>query len=106
MSYKAKNSDVAFEEGGKPPSLPCRTCQTITDHKTLCSLGGLCFSCYAAWRRAIPKDWPYIGDKAKDGPKAWASALRKRELLGERLTPFQRQAWRDAIGSQAGEVAQ
>lgn len=30
-------------------------------------------------------------------PKAWAHRLRRRELEGDRLTKFQRDAWREAL---------
>lgn len=33
----------------------------------------------------------------KQDPKAWAHRLRARELAGERLTLFQRNAWREAL---------
>jgi hypothetical protein len=31
-------------------------------------------------------------------PRAWARRLRQRELMGERLTLYQRDAWRVALG--------
>lgn len=36
----------------------------------------------------------------QDDPKAWAKLLMAREKSGERLTPAQRQMWRDALGFQ------
>ena len=30
--------------------------------------------------------------------RVWAEALREREKSGERLTPFQKSAWREALG--------
>lgn len=39
---------------------------------------------------------------AATNPRAWALALRDREHRGERLTPFQRQCWRDALGVRGG----
>lgn len=30
--------------------------------------------------------------------RVWAEALREREQSGERLTPFQKSAWREALG--------
>lgn len=33
------------------------------------------------------------------GSKDWANRLRFRELSGERLTPYQRNAWREALGA-------
>lgn len=32
------------------------------------------------------------------GPLDWARRLRFRELSGERLTEYQRNAWREALG--------
>lgn len=32
-------------------------------------------------------------------PKRWAHALKEREARGERLTPYQRSAWREALGA-------
>jgi hypothetical protein len=31
-------------------------------------------------------------------PKRWAHALKEREARGERLTPFQKSSWREALG--------
>lgn len=42
--------------------------------------------------------------KAQGGPRGWAHALRAREDAGERLTLFQRAAWREALGDQKPEV--
>jgi hypothetical protein len=36
-------------------------------------------------------------------PKAWAWALRERELAGARLSRVQREMWRAAIGREVGE---
>lgn len=33
------------------------------------------------------------------GSRDWANRLRFRELSGERLTPYQRDAWRVALGA-------
>jgi hypothetical protein len=38
-------------------------------------------------------------------PKDWAWKLRGRELGGEKLTAYQHQCWRDAIGSDLAEAA-
>lgn len=35
--------------------------------------------------------------RASTDPRAWARRLRQRELACERLTPYQREAWRDAL---------
>lgn len=36
-------------------------------------------------------------------PRAWAYRLRDRENRGEHLTPFQRDAWREAINGVTAE---
>jgi hypothetical protein len=44
-----------------------------------------------------------LGSIQRPGPqdaRAWARRLRARELAGERLTRYQRSAWREAINSQ------
>lgn len=40
--------------------------------------------------------------RSKPEPKAWAHALRDREQAGERLTPFQRTAWREVLEQNGG----
>lgn len=53
---------------------------------------------------APPAD-PAVAKKVRDvfakpqseSPKAWAHKLRGREKAGEKLTQFQRQAWREAL---------
>jgi hypothetical protein len=55
-----------------------------------------------AMARAIRDAWKPVG---MGGPRAWADRLRKREEDGEKLTQFQRKAWRDAIGVQEQEQA-
>jgi hypothetical protein len=37
-------------------------------------------------------------------PKAWARRLRYRELSGERLSIYQRDAWRTALGASGSEA--
>jgi hypothetical protein len=41
--------------------------------------------------------------RARKSPVAWAVALKAREAANERLTMFQRCAWREALGPQPGE---
>jgi hypothetical protein len=38
------------------------------------------------------------GNERDADPKAWARRLRYRELCGERLSSYQRNAWREALG--------
>lgn len=104
MSYKSKAGIAADVEcGEKAAAAPCRICANTTDHELLSKHGGMCLGCFDSWRRRPIAETPDIGDKMKDGPRAWAVALRKREQCGERLTPFQRQAWRDALGAVGSE---
>lgn len=37
-------------------------------------------------------------EKARDPNRAWAEALRAREQSGERLTSYQKSAWREGLG--------
>lgn len=37
------------------------------------------------------------------GPRDWARKLRFRELAGERLSRYQREAWREALGVHSPE---
>lgn len=39
-----------------------------------------------------------LQDIGRNPSKIWAEALREREKSGERLTPFQKSAWREALG--------
>jgi hypothetical protein len=63
---------------------------------------------------AAPPANPQIAAKVRDAfkrplepadPKAWARRLRDREIAGEKLSKFQRDAWRDAIGVYDTEAA-
>lgn len=48
-------------------------------------------------RRAMPEQsaLPAFGEK---DPLAWAHRLRQREMRCEKLTPAQRDMWREALG--------
>lgn len=76
--------------------LPCAWCKEPTLVATLTQYGARCFRCYEASCRTQQPS-PAIGDKRKGGPKAWAHSLKAREQAGERLTPAQQAAWRDAL---------
>lgn len=76
--------------------MPCNRCGTPTLRSTLNHYGARCFECYRSWCNE-PQTRPYVGDKATDGPKAWAHALKAREEAGERLSLGQRTMWRDAL---------
>lgn len=77
--------------------LPCSNpnCGTATPRATLAQYGARCFPCYEAYRRE-PQPRIYVGDKRED-PKSWAYALKAREEAGERLSPPQRDMWRQAL---------
>lgn len=40
-----------------------------------------------------------LQDVTRNPSRVWAEALRERENSGERLTQFQRSAWREALGT-------
>lgn len=84
---------AADESLGQP--MPCTFCGRITAHETLRALGARCVGCFRAYCETVPQA-PQVGDK-RGGPKGWAWALRSREMAGERLTPPQKSAWRDAL---------
>lgn len=50
-----------------------------------------------AMARAIRAAWKPVG---AGSPRAWAERLRDRERSGEKLTPFQRAAWREALAAE------
>lgn len=95
---------VILAPHGRPPAisngaalLPCRWCDTPTAHSTLSTYGARCYPCYLAYcREAQPS--PDVGDKRNRGSRDWARALKHREESGERLSPAQRDMWREAIG--------
>ncbi len=50
-------------------------------------------------RRAAVTGLRAVRSNERDSdPKAWARRLRYRELCGERLSMYQRNAWREALG--------
>lgn len=78
---------------GEP--MPCTFCGAITSHETLRMLGARCVPCFRSYCAEVQPAVD-VGDKRKDA-KAWAHALRLRELAGERLTAPQREMWRAAL---------
>lgn len=86
---------------GKPPvggievRMPCHLCGGATLWATLSQYGARCYGCYVAYCRTPQSGPKFVGD-GRLGPTQWADALRQREQSGERLTPFQREAWRRA----------
>lgn len=83
---------------------PCRWCDAPTSIATLNQYGARCFGCYESYCRNVPEATPYMADKRKGEPKAWAHSLKAREESGERLSPTQRQMWRAAFGPQLSEA--
>lgn len=92
-----KNLPAEIDASGPPP-LPCRKCQRPTPRVILSNFGAMCEPCYRAWQRQPLPPTPDVGDKAKDGPRAWIAALQRRIDSGERLTQFQRQCLDEAQG--------
>lgn len=81
-----------------PPGMVCRACKAETDRDVLSAFGAMCGPCYRDYCAQPLAKSPDVGDKRKAGPMAWAPALKRREEQRAPLTPFQRQAWRDALG--------
>lgn len=50
-----------------------------------------------AEKRQVLLDLGRVLKRRPADPRGWADRLRLRELAGERLTPAQREAWRDAL---------
>jgi hypothetical protein len=97
--------------------LPCRVCSGMTNRDDLSTYGAQCFDCYRRWQCQAPGgDAPRMSRDERLGllhrlrgalvahqqPKAWAYALQRRELGGERLDSFKAQAWREALGGVHG----
>lgn len=89
---ETKMADKAPAEG---LPMPCRKCGAMTAHATLRMYGAQCLDCY---RSDSQQTGPSPRYDARQGPKAWAYALRDRERSGERLSGAQKQMWRSAIG--------
>lgn len=101
MSYvKAKQQyqeAAADHREDEPPKLACRWCNAMTPVAALASYGARCFRCYEAYCNSAPEVPHWAANKNTDGPKGWARALKKREMLGERLSPAQKAMWRAAL---------
>lgn len=98
----------------------CCTCRRLTDGTELAEFGARCGACYEAYCRAAPSGpiprntaekrailerlRAVMAQQSKD-PKNWAYRLRDREARGDRLTPFQREAWRNALRLPITEAA-
>jgi uncharacterized membrane protein len=96
--------------------LPCRWCQATTPKADLATYGARCRRCYEAYcaeanprnrvavgpmtlaeKQAVIRSIANIGKGGVRGPKDWAHRLCSREQAGERLSPAQRKAWREAL---------
>jgi hypothetical protein len=94
--------------------LPCSFCGKATLTATLSQYGARCAKCFDTYcqevsaptladeRVAVARKliglsaaWNKVGGS---DPRQWAHDLRNREQSGERLSRFQRDAWREAIG--------
>lgn len=82
--------------------MACRYCGAATPIEVLSNLGARCHPCYDAYLRDPRPATPNVGDKKRNGTRDWIGALREREQAGEKLSPFQRQAWREAQRTRPG----
>jgi hypothetical protein len=95
---------VRGDESPKAPAkLPCWKCGSLALHGALASYGGMCPNCYEGYCNSTPEVPHWAANKNVDGPKGWARALKKREMLGERLTPAQKAMWRSALRFEEGD---
>lgn len=117
-TYRNARRDTAIADDHLANHLPCNRCGTSTPREDLERLGARCRSCFEAFQaEANPSWWPNrpltqseraaVIRKARQGlaqmgqsqrdPRQWAHDLKAREDAGERLSPVQKQAWRDAL---------
>lgn len=94
LARSRETRELAVDEAQGQP-MHCTFCSRMTPHETLRIFGARCLGCYRAYCEA-PRTSPDTGNKVA-GPKAWAWALRHREVTGDRLTSPQRKAWREAL---------
>ena len=98
MSYRsAKRDTPEIFEADNPAERPgpCRQCSASATFKTRCDFGGLCAGCFRSYCDQPVTPAPY--NQTTAGPRAWAYALKAREADGDRLSPVQKSAWRDAL---------
>ena len=107
MSY-ARDKRIADDVSAQNPTAPCMICQAPTAWDTLSMLGARCSRCFRAYCAQASPSGAFIG-KARaieklraltfstPGGTDWARRLQEREQNGEKLTRFQREAWRKAI---------
>lgn len=78
--------------------LECRKCGKPTQYATLEQYGAQCFSCYSTWCGQVRETPSHPTNAPRNAdPLSWARRLRAREQAGERLSQFQRDAWREAL---------
>lgn len=78
------------------PSLQCSFCFAPTPYETLSRLGSRCHACFDRFCREHQPSID-VGDRRVMGSRAWAHALQRRDAAGEKLTPYQRWAWRRVL---------
>lgn len=99
--------------------MACRKCRAPTHRDESSTYGAQCRACFEGWcaeakprwlpdRPLTPPELAKLRERIRVGlramvaqqgnPRAWIEALKGREEQRAPLTPFQRQAWRDALG--------
>lgn len=76
--------------------MQCTFCGAPTAWETLSRLGARCQACFDRFCREH-QPAPDVGDRREMGSRAWAHALKARDEAGERLTPYQKWAWRRVL---------
>lgn len=102
VSFDAsRDQSTEIVDGSRDPGeeeLLCMSCSRPTKRKTLSDLGARCAQCYEAYR-VHPRPGPSISptEPAAQNPRAWAFAMRAREMAGMRLSDLQKRLWREAL---------
>jgi hypothetical protein len=93
---KARQRQESYAGDAPQQSMvPCRQCSTSATWQQLSDHGGLCAGCYRSYCNSPVKPAPY--NQTTHGPRAWALTFKAREQRGDRLTPVQKAAWREAL---------
>lgn len=101
---RSRQNAVSEQEDSRV-TLTCRRCRNDTPRDTLSTFGAMCEPCYRGYCLEKPLTAPDVGNKNANGPRDWIQAMRKRELMADKLTPFQRSSWREAMGMRGEEDA-
>ena len=96
QSFDPTAETPSVQEAGPPPRA-CALCGRMTTYDILSMLGARCSTCYGRYLRE-PQSANLPSVKHQDDPRAWAKKLRERAQAGERLSPVQQRAWREALG--------